>query len=749
MSLHNSIDLSRLLVVIPTFFLIVTSCLGPDRPLASESAKEVELPSLCPTSPAIETDGKRRLALVVGVGSYASREVQDLQGPANDARRIYDFLTEKKGGYGFPAENVCLLVDDEATTEVFRTAFEQTMVNRAQKGDVGLLFFAGHGSRAQDVDGDEPDDWDETLLFHDARSGGVEDLLDDELNAMLARFHAKTDQLTVIFDACNSASSVRDGSALKARYQPPSGRLANRQTKSDSIPVKAGTAGSSAKDGIPENLPGLVSFSAASDNTPAFERNGAGIFTSALLEVLQAGGSKPLTYAQAARRIRPLVAARSYQVPYFQGDLERVFLAESRPQRPPLAWDVTAVGQQVELSGPPQPSMGVGAELRIYDGAAKAGSFRDPSKSKATVTVIEGGHNGINAVTRVVSVRPAAPNILPGDLAILVSPATDLVKLKVRLRPRGEQGGLPRQLSQAIELAITAHPEAADLIEATDADGDFELAQDPSKNLVLWGPQGIRGTWAKGSFDGDVERVSRNVVRSLWNHARQRALLALRGEGGQDFEDQETLQVELVPAAKQTPCAGGSWQAAGVNQPQEIPLCHRWQIRVAVDERAPLPLLVGGMVLSSDGEMMAFPRSSLQAGGGRAAWYLKLEPGQSHVFQSVFEGRPPVGVWDTILVLGTQESNPVDWSLLAEAGGTRSVEARSGSPLLRTLDRYLRPDTRGQLEIDQASDTTWTLTSVPMQVNASWRFSAQEARTTVSVDTLNEACDERLKCSRP
>jgi hypothetical protein len=40
----------------------------------------------------------------------------------------------------------------------------------------------------------------------------------------------------------------------------------------------------------PEALPGLVLFSAATDSNPALEKNGRGIFTDALLQVMMGVG---------------------------------------------------------------------------------------------------------------------------------------------------------------------------------------------------------------------------------------------------------------------------------------------------------------------------------------------------------------------------------------------------------------------------------------------------------------------------
>ena len=43
-----------------------------------------------------------------------------------------------ENGYGFPEENVCLLTDEEATTERVKEAFESTLVERARKENFRL-----------------------------------------------------------------------------------------------------------------------------------------------------------------------------------------------------------------------------------------------------------------------------------------------------------------------------------------------------------------------------------------------------------------------------------------------------------------------------------------------------------------------------------------------------------------------------------------------------------------------------------
>ena len=165
----------------------------------------------CTSDAVADAGGQRRLALVVGVGQYKAEKVPDLAGPPNDARRIYELLTGESG-FAFPRQNVCLLLNEQATTAAFRKAFDEALVARARPQDLAVIFYAGHGSQAKDRSGDEPDGWDETLMLHDARVEGQRDLVDDEFHGMLQRLHAQTSNIVVILDSCNSGTATRDGS---------------------------------------------------------------------------------------------------------------------------------------------------------------------------------------------------------------------------------------------------------------------------------------------------------------------------------------------------------------------------------------------------------------------------------------------------------------------------------------------------------------------------------------------------------
>nr|VFJ63364.1 MAG: Caspase domain-containing protein [Candidatus Kentron sp. FW] len=683
--------LRKFLLLLPIFLL---GCMPQDKQTP---------PLACSFEEPEETDGHRRLALIVGVGEYENSKITRLDGAPEDAHRIYALLTGKDG-YGFPEKNVCMLLNEQATTANFQDAFERTLIQRARPGDVAVFYYSGHGSQIADRNGDEPDEWDETFMFHDARSGGVRDFSDDAFNGLLARLHEKTRNITVILDSCNSGTATRGGDdTYIARFQPPS-------DGEESAVLEEGI-GDSSGQWLPETLPGTVIFTAAGDGTPALERGKRGVFTDALLEALGQVGDRPLTYAQAARQITPLVSARSYQIPYFHGDLNTVVFGNTGRTRP-LGWDVTKVrGNIIEFTGSPLPGIGEGAELRVYDGGVTGADTRDPRKAKAMVVI--DSITGINATGHIDAALSEQP-LERGDLAVLARPADDTLKISVHLRSSGKYGVIPGTRAKNLREDIENHPEANMLVSFTEDAGDFELSLDKSNRLVLRGPEHR----VRMIFDRD-----RAVPENLWQHARQRALLQLRGEGGADFKDNETLQVRIVEAktSNQNKCARGTWVQSEPNQEQVIPLCHAWQIEVELDEKSPKPLLVGALVLSNDGSVFGIPEDGYKE---------PLKPGEKVIFADILLGSPPLDVLDHVLVFGTQESNPVQWNLLADTAKTRSGKGKPTTGLYRVLDRYLRPGTRGAQRLKTVDTTTWTMTALSTRVEANSRFVTPDSGTT-------------------
>lgn len=89
-----------------------------------------------------------------------------------------------------------------------------------KSGDLFVLSYSGHGGQVADVNGDEPDQADETWCLFDG------ELIDDELYAALGAFKAGC-RVLVLSDSCHSGTVTRDISAPRRTRGPgePASRM--------------------------------------------------------------------------------------------------------------------------------------------------------------------------------------------------------------------------------------------------------------------------------------------------------------------------------------------------------------------------------------------------------------------------------------------------------------------------------------------------------------------------------------------
>ncbi len=658
---------------------------------------------------AADSQRSHRLALIVGINEYANPDIPDLRGAVGDAEKFRTLLTAP-GGYGFAPEDITFLTDETATLEGFLHAL-QSLANRLKSPeDVVVIYFAGHGGQTLDLNGDEPDERDETLLFHDSRHGAP-DMVDDLLADQLSKLYDHTEHIMVILDSCNSGTATRGlgGDFLVRKFSPlfePEPELAVQLSRG------FGDGGDEFRN---SPMPMMVTFAAAGDGTGALERNGKGVFTDALIRVFSQAGTEPLSYARASRQIRQLVKAKSSQIPYFHGtNMDRnIFGIHDRGR--PFCWNISRVrGEKLILEGPPLPGMGRGAELKIFAGPeeAKAGKpckglvVMEPARPSADLKT--SGRGRLDARTE------GADPVAVGDLAVLVRPGDEFLKITVHIQPENQGAGVDANRAEHLRKAIADHPEANMLIELSEKSGDFIIDTDYQNRLVVLDQYNqVRNTMDISSTEIEA------TVHNLWLHARQKAFLQMTGEGGTNFKDNETLQVSLVAETYQPDCAEGLWVQGNPNDQQIIPLCHQWHVRVdwpdsTLAGKSRGRLLLGGLLLSADGSVIPFPTNGevirIEAGG-----YVEFD-------EDIFMGCGPVDGDDTILIFGTREDQPVDWSLLAQESRTRTADTSGQSSLFRTLDQYLQPGTRGSRPVRKREDAPWTMSSLTSRVEANSRF---------------------------
>jgi Caspase domain len=259
---------------------------------------------------------RRRCALLIGINDYTAahpgpgavpnRDYSNLTGAAPDARLLQEMLVLL---YHFEKRDIVTLIDQAATRSAIFEALEE-LIKNAQKDDVILFYYAGHGSQVKNSLSDERDLLDESIVPADSRSGAP-DIRDKELRPLFNRILDRGARLTVILDNCHSGSGAR-GLGTGAR---PRGVSADPRDVADRSTSPA-----------PESRGALV-LSAAQDSDSAWEtrdRDGKfhGVFTWAWIRSMRdSSANEPAldTFLRTQARMR---AETPYQDPVLAGNTE-------------------------------------------------------------------------------------------------------------------------------------------------------------------------------------------------------------------------------------------------------------------------------------------------------------------------------------------------------------------------------------------------------------------------------------------
>lgn len=157
---------------------------------------------------------QERHALLIGIGQYPEESGWSIIHGDNDVRIIKQLLI----GQSFKEDNIASLINSSATKSNIMSALNE-LRSRAEQGDVVYIHFSGHGQQVTDLDGDEPDHYDEAWIPYDAlkkyEAGvyeGGNHILDDELNLYLNGLRSKVGprgKIVLVADACHSGSGSR------------------------------------------------------------------------------------------------------------------------------------------------------------------------------------------------------------------------------------------------------------------------------------------------------------------------------------------------------------------------------------------------------------------------------------------------------------------------------------------------------------------------------------------------------------
>jgi len=142
--------------------------------------------------------------LSVGISRY--KHLNNLKSPEKDAE---DFSSVMKDHYFVPPENMFTLTNTAATKQnIVKFLDKFSAINNEQK-DI-IFYFSGHGKKIKDLNGDEDDNFDESICPYDFSETEAETyLIDDEIFRYINLLKENSRRVTFIFDTCYSGDAFK------------------------------------------------------------------------------------------------------------------------------------------------------------------------------------------------------------------------------------------------------------------------------------------------------------------------------------------------------------------------------------------------------------------------------------------------------------------------------------------------------------------------------------------------------------
>ena len=159
-------------------------------------------------------NAQRKRAFLVGISHYDTALTSYQWNNINGVEDV-NLLSPKLKNQGFITTT---LLDDQATFDNIVSQIVK-FTNKTKKGDIVYLHFSAHGQPVEDLNGDEEDGWDESIVPIDAykiyKKGfyeGQKHLSDDLLNKYVKKLREKIGPLGflyVVIDACHAGTASR------------------------------------------------------------------------------------------------------------------------------------------------------------------------------------------------------------------------------------------------------------------------------------------------------------------------------------------------------------------------------------------------------------------------------------------------------------------------------------------------------------------------------------------------------------
>jgi len=167
----------------------------------------------------------RKKALIIAIGNYNTAKTgwQSINSE-NDISLISMALQFQ----GFQESNIIVIKDEQADKVGIMTAL-YTLKKNVNKGDYVVIHYSGHGQQITDLNNDEIDGMDESIVPINAYSKyslnyhGEEHITDDELGVYFDKLRQKLGnkgQVLFIVDACYSSTMTRGSAKIRGGAEP-------------------------------------------------------------------------------------------------------------------------------------------------------------------------------------------------------------------------------------------------------------------------------------------------------------------------------------------------------------------------------------------------------------------------------------------------------------------------------------------------------------------------------------------------
>jgi Caspase domain len=638
------------------------------KPAVSPAAQHVgETCSMGATK--VSPDGVRRMAVVVGIESYA--DGKSAPGASTLASTLAKTLID---GFDMKPQNVCVLSNGAATREAILAALKWA----ARQAELSprsavVVSFDALGSRSKVEAPERERDYEPTILLAGVGDPG---LSESELLSLVGDSFPASADVTVWIDACDDPRDTAN----------PSGPWCarGRATTESQVSVSTGPV-----DSVPR---ALVASKVLSRGAPPPAKVG-GSATEALVRVLSETVA-PLAWADVTQRVTRYTSSYGLRLETSGDPAPFVLLAASR--EPQLGMTITDVGPPVRLSGAPPPGWGPRARVRVFRRGAQVQELMDPTQAKGALEISAVSADGATSDTVV-------EGLAVGDRALLAFPAP--TPLTVRIIDAGAEG-VPSEFRQSLLRKLSAEDVAA-VVKVDDVAGSFVVARGFGDTVHVRGPEGTtRRTFALDDPDAPTD-----IARLFERFSMQATWLAVAADNRAGERD-DALRTAVVSAGGWKPAAGicptpEAWAATAEEPRTRVPPCDRWKVQVSLPSAASEPLRVGGVLLTGDGEVVDL------------GTLVTVSPGAEPVTLPLSGGittRPPFGVHDHLLIFGTSEAKAARSSdARSGAAGRSRADAKTVGGLLG-LGGWID---RGEGPTEPDMSVTWTSVDVALEVDPS------------------------------